>query len=88
MPAPPPLSGFPRVNGKGQTLGRSGKVSHKKRPPGLGTIVTLSPKIAYEEQQDVAPSTAPTVPINLDSVPKEAVSENSNARKRARLSRQ
>ncbi|KAG9091630.1 hypothetical protein FS749_016386 [Ceratobasidium sp. UAMH 11750] len=39
MPAPPPLTSFPRMNEKGQVLTRTGKISHKKKPPGLGAIM-------------------------------------------------
>ncbi|CAE7226503.1 unnamed protein product [Rhizoctonia solani] len=91
MPAPPPLSAFPRVNGKGQTIVRAPKSTQKKR----GTVVALSPIIAHGEQQQVAATTLQAAPISVDPLLKEQVpldsvelTENTVARKRARLSRQ
>ena len=57
MPAPPPLSAFPRVNGKGQTIVRAPKSSQKKRGSAMGTVVALSPIITHAEQQQVAATT-------------------------------
>jgi hypothetical protein len=99
MPAPPPLTGFPRVNEKGQMLTRTGKVSHKKKPPGFGAIVALSHVSRGQHQRSVVRSTAapvPAAPPSPVSVPPNgeilddpiAMAENSGARKRMRLSRQ
>ncbi|KAF8759744.1 hypothetical protein RHS01_01986 [Rhizoctonia solani] len=91
----PPLSAFPRVNGKGQTIARATKSAQKKRTSAISTLVTVSHKIPQEEQHQIAATTLQAVPINVDTFLKEEASEdsvelqeNSIARKRARLSRQ
>ncbi|KAJ1308525.1 hypothetical protein OPQ81_004228 [Rhizoctonia solani] len=95
MPAPPPLSTFPRVNGKGQTIVRAAKSTQKKRASAVGTMVTLSPNITHAEQHQVAATTLQAAPISVDPLLKEQVPqdsvelpENTTSRKRARLSRQ
>ncbi|KEP54959.1 kinesin motor domain protein [Rhizoctonia solani 123E] len=75
MPAPPPLSAFPRVNGKGQTIVRSTKNTQKKR---ASAIVALSPRITH----------AGPTSMDQEQVPPLELAENTTARKRARLSRQ
>ncbi|KAG9128277.1 hypothetical protein FRC07_001918 [Ceratobasidium sp. 392] len=98
MPAPPPLTGFSRTNEKGQALSRAGKVSHKKKPPGLGTIVAHVSR--PQQQRLIAPvepvpaviprpsSPPPAVPSGETSESLTAMVESSGARKRMRLSRQ
>ncbi|KAG8691535.1 hypothetical protein FRC11_001839 [Ceratobasidium sp. 423] len=71
MPAPPPLSAFPRVNGKGQTIVRATKSTQRKRASAMGPVVTLSPKIPHEEQHQVAATTLQAAPISMDPLLKE-----------------
>ncbi|KAG8683562.1 hypothetical protein FRC09_015997, partial [Ceratobasidium sp. 395] len=98
MPAPPPLAGFPRTNDKGQVLTRTGKISHKKKPPGLGAIVA---HVSRPQQQrpiapvEPVPAVLPRPPSPISAIPGGEGSENSTtmaessgARKRIRLSRQ
>ncbi|CAE6418729.1 unnamed protein product [Rhizoctonia solani] len=95
MPAPPPLSALPRVNGKGQTIVRAAKSTQRKRASAMGPVVTLSPNIPHEEQYQVAATALQVAPISMDPLLKEEspldpveLQENTIARKRARLSRQ
>ncbi|CAE6411827.1 unnamed protein product [Rhizoctonia solani] len=95
MPAPPPLSAFPRVNSKGQTIVRAPKSAQRKRASAMGTVLTLSPNIPHGERDQAATTTLQAAAISMDPLLKEIVSqdsvelpENTTARKRARLSRQ
>ncbi|KAG8717773.1 hypothetical protein FRC08_006709 [Ceratobasidium sp. 394] len=98
MPAPPPLTSFPRMNEKGQVLTRTGKISHKKKPPGLGAIMAhvgrppkQRPIVPVEPVPAVVarpPSPVPVIPDGETSEGLTALAESSGARKRIRLSRQ
>ncbi|QRW02066.1 hypothetical protein RhiLY_01063 [Ceratobasidium sp. AG-Ba] len=98
MPAPPPLTGiFPRVNDKGQALTRGGKVSNRKKPPGIGAIVAHVSR-QQQHQRSVLPaapvvvdhpSPAPVAPdVEEFTEDTTTMAESSGARKRMRLSRQ
>ncbi|KAG9103053.1 hypothetical protein FRC06_000339 [Ceratobasidium sp. 370] len=98
MPAPPPLTGFPRMNEKGQVLTRTGKISHKKKPPGLGAIMAhvgrpqkQRPIVPIEPVPAVVarpPSPVPVIPDGETAESLTAMAESGGARKRIRLSRQ
>ncbi|KAG8740287.1 hypothetical protein FRC10_004542 [Ceratobasidium sp. 414] len=98
MPAPPPLTSFPRMNERGQVLTRTGKISHKKKPPGLGTIIAHVGR--PQKQRLIVPAEpvpavvarppSPVLIIPDGETPESltAMAESSGARKRIRLTRQ